>query len=158
MAGLFTEYNKITRGSNAVSDTTSETTSAVVDMEGFDEVTFIVDFADVDAAAVLTFAVKENTASSTSSPTPTAVAVTSASAGTITSGNLVVTESSGSLDNKQVVINVARSQFSERYAFLSITVADESYELNAITIIQSRARSLPVTQPAAVVALATGAS
>lgn len=158
MTALFTEQHKITRGTDAVSDTTSETTTAVVDMEGFDEVTFVVDFADVDAAAVLTFAVKENTASSTSSPSPTAVAVTSVSAGVITSGNLVVTEDSGNLDNKQVVVNVAKGQFSKRYAFLSITATTESYELNAITIIQSRARDLPVTQPADVVALAQGAS
>lgn len=153
---LFHESNLITRGTNAVADTTSETTSAVVDMADNDEVTFIVELGDVDAAAVMTFAIKENTASSTSSPTPTAVALTNedGSLGAITSGNLVITESSGNLDNKTIVLTVAKSALSKRYCFLSITATVESYECNAITIIQSRAKSLPVTQSASVVGIA----
>lgn len=153
---MFHEGCAYTRGSNAVADTTSETTSAVVDMADFDEVTFAVEFADVDAAAVLTFTVKENTASSTSSPTPTAVSLTteSGSLGSISSGTLVITESSGNLDNKTVLITVGKSALSKRYVFLSITVADESYELNGITIIQSRAKDKPVAQGSSVVGIA----
>jgi hypothetical protein len=49
-------------------------------MADYDELTFLVRLGDVDAAAVLTFAVKENSASSTSSPTPTAVTLASATA------------------------------------------------------------------------------
>jgi hypothetical protein len=157
---LFHESNVYIRGSNAVADGTSETTSTVVDMEGFDEVTFAVEFADVDAAAVLTFAVKENTASSVSSPTPTAVTLTteSGSLGDITSGNLVITESSGNLDNKTVLITVSKNALSKRYVFLSITVTVESYELNGITIIKSKARSMPVSQGSTVVGIAYAAS
>lgn len=159
MADLFTQENVISIGSNAVSDTTSETLSSVLDMQGFDEATFIVQFADVDAAAVLTFAVKENTASSTSSPTPTAVTLTSESgSGGITSGNDVFTESGGNIDNKQVVINVAKNAMSKRYVFLSITVSDESYEIASITCIKSRPRVKPVTQSSSVVSVAIAAS
>lgn len=143
---LLTEMSAITLGKDLVADTTSETTSTVEDMSGYEEIDFIVKLGDVDAAAVLTFAVKENTASSTSSPTPTAVALTAVSAGTLTSGNLVVTESSGNIDDKIFVITVARSALSKRYVFLSITATVESYEVDAIITIKRGAKSLPVTQ------------
>ena len=159
MPGLFTEFNAIQRGCNLVTDTTAETKSAVVDMAGFDEVTFVVDLEDVDAAAVLTFAVKENTANSTTSPTPTAVALTTESGlGSISSGNLVITESSGNLDQKTIVINVKRQAMTQRYVFLSITAATESYEVNAITIIKSASKDVVVSQPSNVVGYAYAAS
>lgn len=156
----FYEANAIQRGSDLVTDTTSETKSAVADMEGFDEITFAVELGDdVDTAAVLTFAVKENTADSTTSPSPTAVALTGESGlGTITSGNLVVTESAGNITKKTVLISVARSAMTKRYVFLSITATVESYVVNAITIIKSRSKALPVTQPSNVVSLAYAAA
>lgn len=158
MAGLFTEYNQIQLGSDLVADTTGETTSAVEDMAGFDEIVFIVKLGDVDSSAVLTFAVKENTASSTSSPTPTAVAMTTVSAGTLTSGNLVVTESGGNLDDKLIVICAKRNAMSKQYVFLSITAATESYEVDSIITFKSSAREVPVTQPSDVYAVASAAS
>lgn len=158
MSALFHEQHEIQLGSDLVADTTSETLSAVEDMAGFDEITFLVKLGDVDAAAVLTFAVKENTASSTSSPSPTAIALTSVSAGALTSGNLVVTESSGNLDDKIIAITVAKSSLSNRYVFLSITVSAESYEIDSIITIKSRARALPVTQPSDVYATAQAAA
>lgn len=144
------------RGANLVADTTSETDSAVADMEGFDEIQFEVELGDVDAAAVLTFAVKENTANSTSSPTPTAVALTAVKSGlgSVATGNLVITESSGNLDNKTIIISVQRAQLSKRYCFLAITATVESYEVNAINIRKVKARSLPVTQPSNVASIA----
>src|SRR6185369_12328075 len=129
MNGLFCDSVKFTLGKDLVADTTAETTSAVADMAGFDEVTFVVKFGDVDAAAVITFAVKENTASSVSSPTPTAVALDTVSAGTLTSGNLVFTEASGNMDDKIVLITVNRSKITKQYIFLSITCTVESYEI-----------------------------
>lgn len=135
----FLDEHIVSKGKDAVADTTAETKSAVVDMQGTnpsDEVTFIVQFADVDAAAVMTFQVKENTANSTTSPAPTAIA----------DAVKVITEDSGNLDNKQVVISVQRSQISKRYVFLSITATVESYEIAAITTIQGKLRSLPASQ------------
>jgi len=152
---LLTDRCAVQRGSDLVTDTTSETKSTVADMEGFDEVTFAVELEDVDAAAVMTFTVKENTADSTTSPTPTKVSLTDAAGlGAISAGALVITEDSDNLDQKTILITVARSALSKRYVFLSITVADESYELNAITIIKSRAKGLPVTQGSTVVSQA----
>ena len=150
----FYEAVQVQLGADLVADTTSETTSAVEDMEGYNEITFIVKFGDVDAAAVITCAVKENTASSVSSPTPTAVALDAVSAGALTSGNLVVTESSGNLDDKILVITVSGEALSKRYVFLSITVSAESYEIDSIITLKSKPKSLPVAQPSDVYAVA----
>lgn len=160
MSALFYENAKITLGKDLVADTTSETLSAVADMANFDEVTFVVKFGDVDAAAVLTLAVKENTANSTSSPTPTAVTLVnvSSAAGVITSGNLVLTESGNNLDDKIVLITVKRNALSKRYVFLSITATVESYEVDYIGITQSCPRTIPVTQSSDVVATANAAA
>ena len=158
MASLWHERNVVTLGKDLVSDTTSETLSAVADGAGYDSTTFLVKLGDVDAAAVLTFAVKENTASSTSSPSPTAVTldrITSSVSGVITSGNVVLTESSGNLDDKIILITVKHSGQSKRYVFLSITATVESYEVDFIGIIQSDARVEPVTQSSDVVASAS---
>lgn len=156
MSGLFTDNYQIQLGSDLVADTTAETLTGVEDMEGFDEITFLVKLGDVDAAAVLTFAVKENTASSTSSPTPTAVPITKVSAGALTAGNLVLTEDTGNLDDKIIAITVAKSAITKRYVFLSITATAESYEVDSIIAIKGRPRALPVTQPSDVAAVATG--
>lgn len=153
---LFTDENQIQLGSDLVADTTAETTSAVEDMSGYDDITFLVKLGDVDAAAVLTFAVKENTASSTSSPTPSAVALDSVSAGALTSGNLVLTEDSGNLDDKIVAITVSRLKLTKQYVFLSITATVESYEVDSIVTIKGKAKGEPVTQPSDVAAVATG--
>jgi aconitase B len=162
MADTLTERAVIQRGVNLVTDTTAETKSAVADMSGFDEVTFVVELEDVDAAAVLTFTVKENTANSTTSPTPTAVTLTdipvNSVTGVITNGALVLTESTANLDQKTVIITVNHSVLTKRYCFLSITATVESYEVNSITIIKSRPKSLPVTQGSNVVAAAQAAA
>lgn len=158
MSSIFPERYEVQLGVDLTADTTSETTSTVEDMQGFDEITFLVKLGDVDAAAVLTFAVKENTASSTSSPTPTAVAQTAVSAGTLTSGNLVVTESSGNLDDKIIVITISGASLSKRYVFLSITATVESYEVDAIITLKGKARTLPVTQPSDVYAVGQAAA
>lgn len=145
-------------GSGAVADTTSETLTAVEDMEGFDGIRFIVSLGDVDAAAVLTLQPKENTASSTSSPTPTAIDVSNANVSgavtaVVTTGAVVLTESTGNLDNKTIVIDVMGSMFSKRYVFLSITAATESYEVVSIITERYRARDKAVTLDGDVVSL-----
>jgi hypothetical protein len=159
MNGLLTENVQVQLGSDLVADTTNATNSAIEDMEGFDEITFLVKFGDVDNGAILTLNVKENSASSTSSPTPTNIALTKASAGTITSGNLVLTNSPDTLlDDKIVAITVKRQAMSKRYVYLNITVASESYEIDAIITLKSCPRGLPVTQPSDVYSVASAAA
>jgi hypothetical protein len=160
MADTFLERNCISLGKDLVADGTSEVLSAVEDMSGYDEITFLVKHGDVDAAAVMVYTVKENTASSTSSPTPTTITgtVVSGTGATISSGALTITESSGNLDDKIIAITVSHSALSKRYVFLSITCTVESHEVDAIITIKSRAKSLPVTQPSDVVATLQAAS
>lgn len=156
----FLERNCISLGKDLVADGTSEVLSAVEDMSGYDEITFIVKHGDVDAAAVMTYTVKENTASSTSSPTPTSITgtVVTGTGATISSGALTITESSGNLDDKIIAITVAHSALSKRYVFLSITCTVESHEVDSIITIKSKAKSLPVTQSSDVVATLQAAS
>lgn len=150
----------VSLGKTAVADTTAETTTAVEDMSGYDAIEYIVALGDVDAAAVLTFTAKENTASSTSSPTPTSItlATTTGSVGAITSGALVFTEDTGNLDNKIVRIYVEKNAMSKQYQFLSITATVESYEIVSIITIRHKARALPVTEDGDVVDHAYAAS
>ena len=160
MSDTFLERNSVSLGRDLTADTTSEVLSAVVDMQGYDEVTFIVKHGDVDAAAVMTYTVKENTANSTSSPTPTAITgtVVTGTGASIVSGALRITESGGNLDDKIILITVKGSALTKRYVFLSITCADESHEVDAIITIRSAARRLPVSQSSDVVATLQAAS
>ncbi len=162
MNGLLTENYILLAGNDLVADTTSETDSSVVDMANSDEVTFLVRLGDVDAAAVLTFTVKENTASSTSSPTPTAVSMTAASvAGAVTpvmtTGAAVFTESSGNLDQKLIAVTVKRQVLTKQYVFLAITATVESYEVNSLVIVKN-SKELPVTQGTTVASIVKSVS
>lgn len=154
MNGTFIERNRISLGKTLVADGTAEVLSAVIDMNDYDELTFLILHGDVDAAAVMTYTVKENTANSTSSPTPTAITgtVVSGTGATIASGALTITESSGNLDNKLLAITVSKQAISKRYVFLSITCTVESHEINGIICVQSKPRTLPVTQSSDLVA------
>lgn len=151
---LFLERNKITKGSNAVGASETELKTAVVDMAGFEEVTYLVKFATVSSGSVITFTPKENTANSTSSPAPTAVPLTKVSgtfaAGTVlTGGALVLTEQGdGALTGTTVAITIRRLAMSKEFQFLDITIATANCAFDSITIIQSTANSLPVTQSA----------
>lgn len=160
MANTFLESNKISLGKDLVADGTAEVLSAVVDMSGYDEVTFLVKHGDVDTAAVMTYTVKENTANSTSSPTPTTITgtVVTGTGATISSGALTITEDTGNLDDKIIAITVAHSAISKRYVFLSITCSAESHEVDSIITIQSRPKAMPVSQSSDVVATLQAAS
>lgn len=155
MTSLMFEEEVVTLGSDLVSDGTSEVTTAVEDMQDYDEIEFRVWHGDVDAAAVMTYTAKENTASSTSSPTPTAITLTNASGtgATISSGAGTITESSGNLDDKCIRINIPKHKLSKRYVFLSITATVESFEIDKIETVKRRARNLPVTQSSDVAAV-----
>lgn len=160
MGAMFHELNRLSLGKTAVADGTAEVLSAVEDMQDFEEITFKINLGDVDAAAVMTFTVKENTADSTSSPTPTAIVQDSVSGlGSVATGNLVITESSGNLDNKSIVISVKGSKITKRYVFLSITATVESFEIVSIDTIKSCPRVLPHAGHASeVVSVATAAA
>lgn len=156
----FLERNSISLGKTLVADGTAEVLTAVIDMSGYDEITFLILHGDVDAAAVMTYTVKENTASSTSSPAPTTITgtVVTGTGATIATGALTITESAGNLDDKILAITVQHSSLTKQYVFLSITCTIESHEINGILVIRSKAKSLPVSHGSAVVATMQAAS
>lgn len=153
--GMFFEDNLVLLGKDLVADGTAEVVTNVIDMEGYDEIEFRVWHGDVDAAAVMTYTMKENTANSTSSPTPTAVTLTGAlgTGASIVSGAGRITESSGNLDDKCIRVGAKKSALSKRYVFLSITCTVESHEIDKIEVVLRGARSEPVTQNSAVAAV-----
>lgn len=158
MADTFLERNCITLGKDLVADGTSEVLTAVEDMSGYDEITFLVKHGDVDAAAVMVYTVKENTANSTSGGTAVTGTVVTGTGATISTGALTITESSGNLDDKIIAITVKHSALTKRYVFLSITCTVESHEVDSIITIKSLPKSLPVSQSSDVVATLQAAS
>lgn len=160
MNNLDYEVCKTTFGNLAAAGT-SEVLSAVVDMDGFDELEYQVVFGDNVAGSVITIAAKENTANSTSSPTPTAIALTLAlsasglgTAAVITSGSLVVTAAASDTDSKIVKICLKHQAMTKRYQFLSVTPATQNAVIASITCHQHSARNVPVTQSSSVIAIA----
>lgn len=148
-------------GANDKTAGTSEQLSAVLDMQGFDGARFLVHLGDCADTAVVTLAVKENTANSTSSPTPSVVALTSASAGSITTGTagtLTLTATATNLDDKIIVIDVKRHALSKRYLFLSVSSATANYSLNSIIAEKYAARDIAVSQSSDVYSYAYAAS
>lgn len=155
MPSMLFESDLVLLGKDLVADGTAEVLTNVIDMQNYDEVEFRVWHGDVDAAAVMVYTLKENTASSTSSPAPTAVTLTTAAGtgATISSGALTITESSGNLDDKCIRINIHKRKLSKRYVFLSITCTVESHEIDKIEVVCRKARGEPITQDSAVAAV-----
>lgn len=134
---------KITRVLNSVSAGTSDQDGTVLDMTGYDAVTFVAALGDVTATSVVELQVFGNTANSTSSPTP--VELTNDSAGPNTAG---ATDN----DNKLYVVDVIRPAY--RYVFSRIKRATANAVIDGVVAIQYRTRDVPVTQGSTVLASA----
>lgn len=162
MNGLGFECESIMVGSPDVAAGTSETTTSVADMAGFDEIEYIVHFGDGTNGSVVTIVAKENTASSVSSPTPTAIdfttITTSLASGVITSGDAVLTATATNMDDKIARFIIKKSAMSKRYQFLSITPATQNMAINSVIVIRRGARAIPVTDHADVIATAYAAA
>lgn len=131
---------KVTRVLNSVAAGTTDQTTSVVDMQGFDSVAFLLGLGDITSGSVLTLTVKTNTANSTSSPTP--VAVTGGVTGPITAG---ATDN----DNGTYIVDVCRPL--ARYVFAVLNRTTQNAAVDGIWAIQYNARNLPVTQDATTV-------
>lgn len=140
-SGSILKNCKITRVMNAVAAGTSAQNTSVLDMQGYDAVIFVALLGAVTDASVLTLTAKENTANSTSSPTPTDVSGGATSA---------VTASANS--NHVLASDVIRP--SKRYVFAALTRTAQNAAIDGVIAIQYRARDLPVTQPATLIASA----
>lgn len=164
MSYLDYEVCKHTFGNLAAAGTTA-VTSAVVDMQGFEEVEYEIVFGDNTSGSVVTIAAKENTASSTSSPTPTAITLTLGSsasglgtAAVVTSGSLVVTCGASDTDSKIVLVTLKKSAMTKRYQYVSVTPATQNAVIASITVHQRGASAVPVTQSSDVIATAYAAA
>lgn len=134
---------KISRVMNSVVAGTTEQDTSVLDMTGFDSVMFIALVGDVTSGSVITLTVKENTASSTSSPTPTAV--TNGATGAVTAG-------ATDTDNKVFVVDV--HNITKQYVFAALTRTTQNCVIDGVIAIQYNARSMPVTLDSSIVAAA----
>lgn len=143
MAERFFYDKEISVAAVAATAAQTEVLTSVYDMAGWDGIVYIAYLGDVANTSVLTLTAKENSANSTSSPTPTAVTDGATSA---------FTADATSADDKLLVVDVVRP--SKRYQFASLTRTTANAVVNGILAIRYRSRSLPVTQPATVIASA----
>lgn len=124
---------------DAVAAGTSEITSDVVDMSGFDAARVILLLGDVTSGSVITVNLKSNSANSTSSPTPTTDSSTTA-----------YTAGTADADIKAITLDVIRP--TGRYVFATVTRITQNAVVNGIVIELYRARAVPITQDATVIA------
>jgi hypothetical protein len=146
MSFLFHQNHDVSVVEPFTADGTSALTTTAIDMAGYDQLTLAIVLGDVDAAAVLTCAVFTVATNAVTGGAAVTLTDVSATGGVITSGNLVLTEDSGNLDNKVVTITIDRSVIASRYVYMVITPTVESLELGCVLAIRSCARDLPVTQ------------
>ena len=132
----------ITRVMNSVAAGTTEQKSSVLDMQGYDSVIFVLMVGTVTGGgAVITAAVKSNTASSTGSPTPVAE----------TNATCTHTDS-GSDSNGIFVVDEIRP--SQRYVFLDVTRTTENVAIDGVLAIQYNSKNMPTTLSSSVIASA----
>lgn len=132
---------KISRVANDAVAGTSDVTSSVLDMTGYDSVVFIALLGDVTSGSVITLTAKENTANSTSSPTPTAI--TGGATGAITAG-------AADTDNKLLVSDIMRPDM--RYVFCVLSRTTQNAVVDGILAVQYNSKAVPVTQPSDIAA------
>lgn len=134
---------KVTVVEAAASAGTSDLTTDVLDMSGFEGVLFIALLGDVTAASVLTLTAKGNTADSVSSPTP----VTQKATAPFTAG-------ASDADSKAIILDLYKPTL--RYQFAVLSRADQNAVVGGIIAIQYGAHNKPTAHHASVIASALG--
>lgn len=135
-------------GAGAAAAAQTEVLTSVYDMTGYDAIEAVACLGDVTSGSVLTLTMKENTASSTSSPSPTAV--TGAASSAFTAG-------ASDADSKLIKVGATHAALSKRYVFFSLTRTAQNAVVNCILVRRYRARVQPVTVHADVIASAYAA-
>lgn len=123
----------------AVAAGTSDQTSSVLDMTGYDGVMFVALTGDVTSTCVLTLTAKGNTANSTSSPTPATLGATDA-----------FTADATSADSKLIFVDIYRP--TQRYVFAVLSRGTANAVVGGIIAIQYKASKKPTTHDASVIA------
>jgi len=111
----------------------------IVDMAGFDEVTFLAQFQTVVNDAIVTMRVGQFTASVSGS-----MVVSEATLGAITSDGTTI-----ALSNKMLALTVTKPKY--RYLELQLVIADQNAPIDSVIAILSKARKRPTTQGATVI-------
>jgi len=118
----------------------------IIDMAGFDEVTFIASFQTVTNDSVITMRVAQAATNSSG-----AMAVSEATLGAITSDGTTI-----ALSGKCLALAVTKPKY--RYLEIQIVVATQTAVIDGVIAILSKARSRPTTQGATVIDSAVFAS
>ncbi len=138
MGNLLTdvEFRRVSNRDTGVNDKTLKGT--IVDMKGFDEVTFVVGFKTVVNDSKVTFQVAHGATNDTGDMT-----VTDATLGAIVSDGTTI-----ALSNKQLALAVTKPK--HRYLEIQLKIEDENAPTDHITAILSKARDRKTTQGATV--------
>jgi hypothetical protein len=131
--GNFATDFEIVRISNDVAAGQGTTDCAIVDMEGYDEVTFICQLGTVTNDAIVTLQVGQYSSSTSGS-----MVVSEATTGAITSDGTTI-----ALSNKCLVITVTKPSY--RYLEAQVVKADENVEIDSVIAILSKGRERPST-------------
>mgnify|MGYP007100110777 CR=1 FL=1 len=131
----------ITRVSNSASAATTAINSTILDMQGYDNVLFIVALGDITATCVLTATAYDNSANSTSGAATTGVSTT-------------FTAGASDADNLLMIVDVRRPQ--DRYCYLNLTRTTANAVVDGIIAIQYNGNKFPVTQGATVLGSSFG--
>lgn len=126
------EIVKICNYTAAATDETTDCT--IVDMQGFDEVTFILALGTVTNTAVVTFQIGQFTASTSAS-----MVVSAATSGAITSDGTTI-----ALSNKCLAITVRNPVY--RYLEAQVVKATANVVIDSVIAIKSKGSKLPITQ------------
>jgi len=128
---------KITRVENATAAGTTDITTDIIDMQGFNDVTFIACLGDVLVTCALELVVQQDSAANMASAADVLGSTTSFTAGASDADNLVMA--------------VGTYKPVERYVRAKLVRATANAVLDSIICIQGGAQTLPVTHDATTV-------
>ncbi len=138
MGNLLTDV-ELRRVMNRDSGTAGTKKATIVDMEGFDEVTFVIAFQTVTNASEVTLQVAQAAINNTSN-----MVVSTGKLAKVTSDGTII-----ALSNKQLALAVTKPK--ERYLELQVVIGEQTAVIDHITAILSKPRKRPTVQGATVV-------
>lgn len=142
-SGHLTDAVKTIYAKAAVAAGTTDQDTVVIDMQGYDAVRFIWLLGDVTATSALEVQAFKNSASSTSSPTPVEM----------TDDDVQFTAGATDADDKSMIVDIIRP--GNRYVFSRLKRDTANAVINGCVAVLYRARELPQTQDASVIASGT---
>lgn len=134
MSGNLIKDVELRRISNAVAAGQGTTDCTIVDMEGYDEVTFVLALGAVTNAGVVTFQIAQADDNDTND-----MVVSAATSGAITSDGTTI-----ALSNKLIAITVAKPSY--RYLEAQVVRATQDAVIDGVFAVLSKGRSVPTTQ------------